>query len=106
MAKHGEIDKLDRQILSILMRNGKIPYTEIAKQLFVSGGTIHVRMNKLIDMGVVQGYNLSVDYGRLGYDITAFLGVYLDKSSLYQQVSKELEKIPEVVGPALHYRSV
>jgi Lrp/AsnC family transcriptional regulator for asnA, asnC and gidA len=101
MAKHGEIDKLDRQILSILMRNGKIPYTEIAKQLFVSGGTIHVRMNKLIDMGVVQGYNLSVDYGRLGYDITAFLGVYLDKSSLYQQVSKELEKIPEVVG--LHY---
>jgi Lrp/AsnC family transcriptional regulator for asnA, asnC and gidA len=84
-----------------LMRNGKIPYTEIAKQLFVSGGTIHVRMNKLIDMGVVQGYNLSVDYGRLGYDITAFLGVYLDKSSLYQQVSKELEKIPEVVG--LHY---
>jgi Lrp/AsnC family transcriptional regulator for asnA, asnC and gidA len=101
MGKPPEIDKLDRQILSILMRNAKTPYTDIAKQLFVSGGTIHVRMNKLVEMGIVQGYHLVVDHSKLGYDICAFLGVYLDKSSLYGQVSKELEQIPEVVGA--HY---
>jgi len=101
MAKGTEIDKLDRQILSILMRNAKKPYTDIAKQLYVSGGTIHVRMKKMEDAGIVKGYNLSIDYSRLGYDISAFLGIYLDKSSLYDDVAEELKKIPEVV--AAHY---
>ena len=97
MNKGIEIDRLDKQILSILMRNAKMAYTEIAKKLFVSGGTIHVRMKKLEDVGIVKGYNLSVDHGKLGYDICAYLGIYLDKSSLYEEVAKELEKIPEVV---------
>lgn len=101
MSKGTEIDKLDRQILSILMRNSKKAYTDIAKQLYVSGGTIHVRMKKLEEAGVVKGYNLMVDYNKLGYDICAFLGIYLDKSSLYDDVALELEKIPEIV--AAHY---
>lgn len=101
MSKHVDIDKLDKQILSLLMRNAKQAYTEIAKQLHVSGGTIHVRMKKLEDAGVVKGYNLAIDYGKLGYDICAFLGIYLDKSSLYDDVAAELERIPEIV--AVHY---
>ena len=101
MSKQHEIDKLDKQILSILMHNSKTPYTDIAKRLFVSGGTIHVRMNKLVEMGIVQGYNLDIDHTKLGYDICAFLGIYLDKSSLYDDVALELEKIPEIV--AAHY---
>lgn len=101
MSKGNEIDKLDKQILSILMKNAKKAYTDIAKQLYVSGGTIHVRMKKLEDAGIVTGYNLAVDYSKLGYDITAFLGIYLDKSSLYEDVSKELKTIAEVVSA--HY---
>lgn len=101
MSKANEIDDLDKQILSILMRNSKKAYTDIAKQLYVSGGTIHVRMKKLEDAGIVKGYNLTIDHAKLGYDICAFLGIYLDKSSLYHEVSKELEKIPEIVGA--HY---
>jgi Lrp/AsnC family transcriptional regulator for asnA, asnC and gidA len=101
MSKNIEIDKLDRQILSMLMKNAKMAYTEIAKKLYVSGGTIHVRMKKLEDAGIVQGYNLSIDHTELGFDVSAFLGIYLDKSSLYDQVAKELERIPEIV--AAHY---
>lgn len=97
MKKGIEIDRLDKQILSILMRDAKIAYTEIAKKLFVSGGTIHVRMKKLEDVGIVKGHSLIVDHGKLGYDISAYLGIYLDKSSLYEDVARELEKIPEVV---------
>lgn len=97
MEKNFELDDLDKQILSILMRNAKKPYTEIAKELYVSGGTIHVRMKKLEEAGIVRGYNLDVDHSLLGYDISAFLGIYLDKSSLYDDVSVELEKIPEIV---------
>ncbi len=97
MDKIYELDDLDKQILSILMRNAKKPYTEIAKELYVSGGTIHVRMKKLEEAGIVRGYNLDVDHSQLGYDISAFLGIYLDKSSLYDDVAKQLEKIPEIV---------
>jgi Lrp/AsnC family transcriptional regulator for asnA, asnC and gidA len=101
MSKLSDIDKLDRQILSVLMKDAKTPYTDIAKQLFVSGGTIHVRMKKLEQLGIVRGANLVVDYSKLGYDISAFLGIYLDKSSLYDQVAQALHDIPEIVGA--HY---
>ena len=96
MAKEQSLDKLDLQILALLMRNAKRPYTEIAKDLFVSGGTIHVRMKKLEEAGIVQGHHLVVDYGKLGYDICAFLGIYLDKSSLYEEVANALADIPEI----------
>ena len=84
-AQNLEIDNLDIQILSILMKNATTPYTEIAKELIVSGGTIHVRMKKLEEMGVIKGASLEVDPQKLGYDITAFLGIYLEKGSQYNE---------------------
>ena len=96
-----KLDDLDKRILSILMKEANKPYTEIAKQLFVSGGTVHVRMGKLKEMGIVEGANLKINHSKLGYDICAFLGIYLDKSSLYEDVAGELEAIPEIVGA--HY---
>jgi len=96
-----DIDQVDRDILSILMMDAKIPYTEIAKRIHVSGGTVHVRMKKLENLGIVTGSALRINYEKLGYDICAFLGIYLDKSSLYTKVAKELADIPEIVGA--HY---
>ncbi len=101
MKKPADIDKLDRQILSILMRDAKMPYTDIAKKLFVSGGTVHVRMRKLEQLGVVLEANLKVDHSMLGFDVSAFIGIYLDKSSRYHEVIEKLRGIPEIV--AAHY---
>ncbi len=101
MKKDYELDLLDKKILACLMQNAKKPYTEIARELYVSGGTIHVRMKKLEEAGVVKGQKLNVDPGKLGFDICAFLGIYLDKSSLYDDVAKELSSIPEIV--TAHY---
>ncbi|MBK8195240.1 MAG: Lrp/AsnC ligand binding domain-containing protein [Lewinellaceae bacterium] len=97
MTENPDIDQLDRQILAKLVEDGKMPYTDIAKQLFVSSGTIHVRMKKMEQMGIVLGSSLTVDYHKLGYDVTAFLGIYLDKSSLYDEVAEHLKNIPEIV---------
>ncbi|MCC7246225.1 MAG: Lrp/AsnC ligand binding domain-containing protein [Saprospiraceae bacterium] len=97
MTQKPDIDQLDRQILAKLIEDGKMPYTDLAKQLFVSSGTIHVRMKKMEDMGIVTGSSLKVDYQKLGYDVTAFLGIYLDKSSLYDEVATHLKNIPEIV---------
>ncbi len=97
MSKNYEIDNVDLKILNLLMEDAKIPYTEIAKKVFVSGGTVHVRMKKLEEMGVVQGTTLKLDYSKLGYDITCFIGIYLQKSSLYDEVVERLREIPEIV---------
>jgi Lrp/AsnC family transcriptional regulator for asnA, asnC and gidA len=97
MRREIDLDQIDLQILSILMQDAKTPYTDIAKQIHVSGGTVHVRMKKLEQLGIVKGANLVVDYAKLGYDISAFLGIYLDKSSLYDQVARDLDNIPEIV---------
>jgi Lrp/AsnC family transcriptional regulator, regulator for asnA, asnC and gidA len=97
MSESLDIDQLDRQILAKLVEDGKTPYTEIARQLYVSSGTIHVRMRKMEDMGLVIGSSLNLNYHKLGYDVTAFLGIYLDKSSLYDEVVEQLRHIPEIV---------
>lgn len=96
-----DIDHIDKKILSILMRNAKKAYSEIAKEIHVSGGTVHVRMKKLEEMGIVKGFNLSIDHSKMGYDITAYLGIFLEKSSLYNEVTEQLKQIPEIVGA--HY---
>jgi Lrp/AsnC family transcriptional regulator for asnA, asnC and gidA len=101
MDKNLEIDNVDYKILSLLMEDANMPYTEIGKKIFVSGGTVHVRMKKMEQMGIVKGSQLNIDHSKLGWDISAFLGIYLDKSSLYDDVVKQLEKIPEVVN--VHY---
>ena len=101
MSKGIEIDFLDRKILTILMEDAVVPYTEIAKKLEVSAGTIHVRMKKLMDLGVVLGSQLIINPSVIGYDICAFIGIFLDKGSAYQDARKKMEAIPEIVE--LHY---
>ena len=101
MTKTYELDDLDRKILALLMENAKRPYTEMGAKLFVSGGTIHVRMNKMIAAGVVKGTSLQVDPARIGYDITAFLGVFLKSSGQYGDATDFLSNIPEIVSA--HY---
>jgi len=101
MEKKNDLDPLDYKILEILVANANLPYTEIGQRLDVSGGTVHVRMKKMETLGIVKGAQLLIDYSKIGWDISAFLGIYLDKSSLYEDVAKQLEAIPEVVN--IHY---
>jgi Lrp/AsnC family transcriptional regulator for asnA, asnC and gidA len=97
MAAKLNLDKLDLQIIHEMMEDAGISYADLGKKLFVSGGTIHVRIKKLQEQGVVKGTRLHVDLKQLGYDITAFVGIYLEKSSLYDQVAEDLRKIPEII---------
>lgn len=93
-----EIDNVDLKILSILTKDAQVPYTEIGKMVFVSAGTVHVRMKKMELMGIVKGSQLIIDYTKIGYDITAFLGIYLKESSLYDEVVEELLIIPQILN--------
>ena len=97
MATKLNFDKLDLSIIQQLAHDGSISYAEIGKKLFVSAGTIHVRIKKLQEAGVISGIKYNVDLKKLGYDVIAFVGIYLEKSSLYDNVAKDLRKIPEIV---------
>ncbi len=101
MDKLLQIDQTDRKILTILMENANMPYTDVAKKVHVSGGTVHVRMKKMEDLGIIKGTQLRIDYSKLGYDVTAFLGIFLEKSSFYDEALKGLREIEEVID--VHY---
>ena len=101
MAENYHIDKVDLEILNILTADAKKPYTEVARKVHVSGGTVHVRMNKLEDAKIVRRATLELDYRKLGYTLTAFLGLYLQKSSLYDEVFEQLKLIDEII--TIHY---
>ena len=95
------IDKTDLKILELLIQDAKKPFTEVAKKVFVSQGTVHVRMNKLQEAGIVEKTTLKINYAKLGFDITAFIGIYLEKSALYEKVLAKLKQIPEITN--IHY---
>ena len=97
MKTNYHIDNIDLKILSILSKNAKMPYTEVAKKVLVSGGTVHVRMKKLENMGVVKGTRLQINYAKLGYKMKLFMGIYLEKSYLYRDAVRALKLIPEVI---------
>ncbi len=97
MSSELNIDELDLKLLQRMMSNADSSYAELGEELHVSAGTIHVRIKKLSEMGVIKNKILKVDYKKIGLDVVAFVGVYLEKSSLYDSVAKQLNKIPQVV---------
>lgn len=96
-----EIDNLDREILSILMADATTPFTEIAKRLIISGGTVHVRMKKMQDMGIIEGSQFNINAQNIGYDVCAFLGIFLENGSQYKDAVQQLRQVKEIVE--LHY---
>jgi Lrp/AsnC family transcriptional regulator for asnA, asnC and gidA len=91
-----EIDEIDKTILMYLIENTRMPFTEIAKKMNVSAGTIHVRVKKLEEAGIIKGTTLITDYDKMGYQFVAYLGLLLTKTNKIQHVIDELYKIPNV----------
>lgn len=92
-----KVDKLDKKILNIVMGNARMPSKDIAVQCGVSRAAIHQRLQRLIEMGVIIGSGYNVNPIKLGYNTCTYVGVKLEKGSLYREASKELALIPEVV---------
>lgn len=92
-----KIDNLDRKILEIVMRNARIPSKDVAVVCGVSRAAIHQRIQRMIDLKVITGSGYHVNPKVLGYTTCTYIGVKLEKGSMYKDVVPELEKIPEVV---------
>lgn len=95
MAKF-KLDDLDHQILDMLIDNTRTPFTDIAKKLLISAGTVHVRVKKMEDAGIIRGSSLTLDYYKLGYSFIAYVGVFLQNTSQTKFVLERINEIPYV----------
>ena len=92
-----KIDRVDKEILNIITKNARIPSKDVALECGVSRAAIHQRIQRLQEMKVITGSGYIVDPSALGYHTCTYIGVKLEKGSLYREVLKEIEKIREVV---------
>lgn len=95
MAKF-KLDEVDHQILDMLIDNTRIPFTDIAKKLLISAGTVHVRVKKMEEAGIIKGSSLTLDYQKLGYSFIAYVGVFLQNTSQTKFVLQRINDIPYV----------
>ena len=91
------IDELDKKILQIIMRNARIPSKDVALQCGVSRAAVHQRIQRKIDTKVSMGSGYNVNPKALGYTTCTYIGIKLERGSMYRTVVPELEKIEEVV---------
>lgn len=96
MAYH-DLDQLDEKILKLIVQNARVPFLEVARECGVSGAAIHQRVQRLINLGIIKGSEFILDAEKIGYETCAYVGIFLTTPASFDNVVKELEKIPEVV---------
>ncbi len=92
-----KIDKLDRKILGILSQNARIPFKDVAAECGVSRAAIHQRVQHLIENGVIVGSGFHVNPKSLGYTTCTYVGLNLERGSMYREVVERISSIPEVI---------
>lgn len=92
-----KIDDLDKKILNILSKNARIPFKDVAAECNVSRAAIHQRVQHLVEGGVITGSGFDINPKSLGYSTCTYVGLNLERGSMYKDVVERLEQIPEVV---------
>ncbi len=97
MQKNERIDALDKKILSILAKNARMPFKDVAAECGVSRAAIHQRVQRLIEIGVILGSAFNINPKSLGYSTCTYVGITLEKGNMYRDVAAKLNRIPEIV---------
>jgi Lrp/AsnC family transcriptional regulator for asnA, asnC and gidA len=93
-----EIDEVDLNILSSLQENSRTPFTKIAEKLGVSDATIHLRVRKLEDVGLIEKYTVIINEEKMGKPVTTYVLIRVDPGSVEDVCTKlmELEDVYEI----------
>ena len=90
------LDDINLRIIDALSKDSSMPFVEIAKQIGISDATVHLRVRKLKDNGVINKFTLSLDNDILGYDHLSFIGINI-RPGLADQMTEELSNIEEIL---------
>lgn len=97
MGTKSNIDNIDINILDIISKNARMPFKEVAEECGISRAAVHQRVNRLIDMGVITGSGYHIDPKSIDFKTCTYMGIFLEKGNLYEDVANSIEQIPEIV---------
>ncbi|SFR58949.1 Lrp/AsnC family transcriptional regulator [Halogeometricum limi] len=89
-----ELDETDRAILRILQDDARTPFSEIARQIEMSSATVHDRVGRMEDAGVIEGYHAKVDPRKVGYGTSALVGLRVEQG----REEDALGRLREIAG--------
>lgn len=92
-----KVDLLDKRILRILSKNARIAFKDVAADCGVSRAAIHQRVARLVDSGVILGSSFDINPKSVGYHTCTYVGITLERGSMYKSVVERLQHIPEIV---------
>jgi len=95
MSEHYYLDDVDRKIISILQQDSRISFSRLAKMLNLSESTIHMRIKRLREAGVIRGFCVDVDLDKVGMNVLAFVLLKADPKK-YEDILRKLAEIKEV----------
>jgi Lrp/AsnC family transcriptional regulator for asnA, asnC and gidA len=97
--KNFKIDSLDKKILSLLTKNARMPFVEVAKECRVSGAAIHQRVQQMVAANVIKGSQFNLSPREMGYNTCAFIGIQLNLITRKSHIDafNKIMKIPEIV---------
>ena len=97
MTLRNSLDQIDLHILSIISKNARIPFKDVAIEVGVSRAAVHQRVNRMIEMKVITGSGYYVDPQKVDFNTCSFVGIFLEKGSFYESVASKLAEIEEIV---------
>jgi Lrp/AsnC family leucine-responsive transcriptional regulator len=90
------LEDIDREILRLLLGDGRMSYTDLARATGLSTSAVHQRVRRLEQRGVIQGYRAVVDFGAIGLPLTAFVSVTPLDPAAPDDVAERLAGLPEI----------
>ena len=97
MTLKNNLDNVDLSILNIITKNARIPFKDVAAEVGVSRAAVHQRVNRMIEMGVIIGSGYHISPQKVDYTTCTYIGIFLEKGSMYHTVAEKLKAIPEIV---------
>lgn len=90
-------DNLDLKILDIISKDARTSLSEVAEACGVSRAVVHQRVGKMMEKGVILGSGYWVNPKSVGYSTCTYVGINLERGSMYNDVVESLRRIPEIV---------
>jgi Lrp/AsnC family transcriptional regulator for asnA, asnC and gidA len=95
--KNENTDYLDREIIQMLIKNGRISFSDLAKELNISNSLVHLRVKKLQESGVITGFSVKLNPKEIGFETTTYTGIVTKEARFSYSIAEKLKEIPEVV---------
>ncbi|MDQ0880273.1 Lrp/AsnC family transcriptional regulator [Peribacillus sp. V2I11] len=92
-----KVDEIDKKIISVLHEDARISYTDLAKKVELSRVAVQMRINHLVENGVIERFTAVINPAKVGIHVSAFFNVEVEPKYL-ESVAQQLEREPAVTS--------